>query len=170
MNSTTYFASLVPDAPLSYPLYYSQQSTLLPFVTDKTLSLFLPIICYWLYSCFFAILDQLSHPWLEAHRIHESVGSKSRNLATPLAVAQSVLTQQALQIVVTLIAVKDDDKPIWPDDHRIGMGWVAPYVAKLVLFFLGQSYGTQVLATYGKSLVYMAYWYGIPAAQYIVGA
>lgn len=170
MNTTAPFASLVPDGPLSYPLYYSQKSSLLPFVTDKTLSLFLPIICYWIFSGFYMLLDRSSHPWLEAHRIHESAESKkSRNLASPLAVARSVLIQQALQIVVTLIAVKDDDKPIWPEDHRVGMSWIAPYVAKTVLFVLGPSPGSRALAAYGKPMVYFTYWYGVPILQYSLG-
>ncbi|KDQ20608.1 hypothetical protein BOTBODRAFT_151371 [Botryobasidium botryosum FD-172 SS1] len=171
MNSTDsiILSSLVPEGPLSYPFYYSPNPTLLPFVTDKTLSIFLPIICYWVFSFFFVFLDRTSHPWLVARRIHESEEVKSRNLASPLNVALTVLFQQALQIAVSLVAVKDDDKPIWPSDHRIGMGLVAPYVMKAVFLILGRSVGTSLLSAYGKAMVYHTYWYVIPVAQYLLG-
>ncbi|KDQ15450.1 hypothetical protein BOTBODRAFT_108776, partial [Botryobasidium botryosum FD-172 SS1] len=170
MNSTYSItsSSLVPEDPLSYPFYSSPNLTLLPFVTDKTLSIFLPIICYWIFSLFFLFLDRSSHPWLVARRIHESEEVKSRKLASPLNVALMVLFQQALQIAVSLVAVRNDDKSVWPSDHRLGMGFIAPYVTRAVFLIFGRSFGTSLLSAYGKAIIYHTYWYAIPVAQYLI--
>jgi sphinganine C4-monooxygenase len=153
-----------------YPFYYSSSPQVLSFVSDKTLSLFLPIICYWLFSLFFIALDYLSprYPYLMKHKIHTEPDPNPNNLVGHAEVVSKVLLQQALQVVVSLLAVKDGDIGFWPADHRKGMQLIQPYLLKAMQLVLGTKTGFHVFSDHRERLLSFTYWWGIPVLQFFL--
>src|SRR5271169_5282209 len=93
---------------------------LLPFISDKHLSLLLPIVAYWLYSLFFHFLDQQTWPSLARYRIHPPAEISSRNKVTRGAVVRAVVVQQLGQILVGLVFLAAEaDEPLPNHDLAI---------------------------------------------------
>ena len=105
MNSTTVL-------PLSTPML---RPPLVPFMSDKHLSLALPIVAYWLYSGVFHFLDMQSWSWLNKYRIHPPEEIIKRNRVTRWDVVRAVLIQQLGQIVVGILFLAYEPDEIIPD-------------------------------------------------------
>jgi sphinganine C4-monooxygenase len=88
---------------------------LLPFISDKHLSLLLPIVAYWLYSLFFHFLDQQSWPSLARYRIHPPSEIAARNKVSRGEVVRAVLVQQLGQILVGLVFLAAEADELIPD-------------------------------------------------------
>ena len=78
------------------------------FISDKHLSLALPIIAYWLYSAFFHILDLQTWAPLQKYRLHTPQEVLARNRVTRWEVVRDVLIQQLGQVVVGTIALRTE--------------------------------------------------------------
>jgi sphinganine C4-monooxygenase len=107
MNSTT-------TIPLD-PSRLTLREPLLPFVSDKSLSLALPIVVYWLYSGFFHVLDMQTWSWLDKFRIHPPEEIAKRNRVTRWDVVKAVFIQQLGQVVVGLIFLSYEPEELVPD-------------------------------------------------------
>ena len=88
---------------------------ILSFISDKHLSLALPIIAYWAYSAIFHFLDSQSWSFLDKYRIHPPEEITSRNRVTRAQVVRAVLIQQLGQVVVGLIALHTEADEGIPD-------------------------------------------------------
>ncbi|BFZ64280.1 Sphingolipid C4-hydroxylase sur2 [Saitoella coloradoensis] len=100
-NDTIVHGDLSPDPP-----------QLLPFISDKLLSIYLPIIVYWVYSLVFEAISYLEWPCFEKYRLHTPLELRQRNKASPGAVFRDVVVQQLVQTICGLILMKfEPDRP-----------------------------------------------------------
>lgn len=146
--------------------YYCARPSLLPYLSDHHLSLFLPIVAYWAYSLVFCILDSLCPyvAWLERHRIHESPQVKARNLTSPQKVVWSVVVQQANQTVLGLLTLDSTGggRNIPADMHRLRT-WISFMAAAI----FGEKTAESMLKPLEADLTWLLYWWGIPVVQFI---
>ncbi|KAI0353278.1 sphingosine hydroxylase [Trametes cingulata] len=172
MNNTT-VPSFLDFYQLHYlstrtPLYYNPQPTFLPWLTDRTLLLTAPVIGYWLLSGFFHILDISGWKWLDKYRIHESSEIKARNLASRYEVIRDVLFQQFVQSLLALVFLVDTPGGD-AVDHLSHMLHLAPRMAAVTRYVLGQDLGSRLLASRGAEGLYTLYWWAIPSAKVFLG-
>jgi sphinganine C4-monooxygenase len=95
LSSNMSAMSDLPPLP-SYTL--TPVPSLLPFISDFYLSLFLPIVAYWALSFFFHIID-VYDIWPQ-YRLHTPAEILARNRASRYEVARDVIIQQIIQTVV----------------------------------------------------------------------
>jgi sphinganine C4-monooxygenase len=89
------------------------------FISDKHLSLALPIVAYWLYSAVFHFLDLQSWSFLERYRLHTPEEVLKRNRVTRWQVVRDVLIQQLGQIVVGGIVLRTEADEVVPDHAAV---------------------------------------------------
>jgi sphinganine C4-monooxygenase len=85
------------------------------FISDKHLSLALPVVAYWLYSAVFHFLDLQSWSFLERYRLHTPEEVLKRNRVTRWQVVRDVFIQQLGQIVVGAIVLRTETDEGIPD-------------------------------------------------------
>jgi sphinganine C4-monooxygenase len=159
------FADSVAPANGTVPFYYPSQPSLLPWLSDRDLSLVAPVVVYWVSALFFHVLDVWgeSWAWLRPYRIHESAEVKSRNLVSKSSVVTAVLFQQASQ---TLIGTFFLDDVVQTVDHWARMRKWSPILVQSTLLYMGNTpRAQQFLQTWGPSVIHFAYWWFIPALQ-----
>src|SRR5579859_1143932 len=105
MNST--------DQPLAHSLPPKlHQARILPFMSDKLLSLFLPLAIYWLYAGFFHLVSIYKVPLFEKYRIRTAYEVETKNKVTLGEVIRGVLLQQLLQTLLGLLVVVAEDEDV----------------------------------------------------------
>jgi sphinganine C4-monooxygenase len=116
---------------------------LVPFLSDKHLSLALPIIAYWFYSGLFHFLDCQSWAWLEKYRIHPPEEVTKRNRVTRWQVVRDVIVQQLGQVLLGGAIMRyEPDETILDDAAAIARLRAPPYnlpnlaSAEVVYWFL----------------------------------
>lgn len=87
---------------------FEPRSPIFTFISDKHLSLALPIIVYWLYSLFFHVLDLQTWSFLDKYRIHTPEEVLKRNRVTRWDVVTAVLVQQLGQTIVGVIVLRTE--------------------------------------------------------------
>ena len=124
------------------------------FISDKHLSLALPIIAYWFYSAFFHILDIQTWSWLQKYRIHTPEEVLQRNRATRSDVVKAVIIQQLGQVVVGLIALSTEADEGIPN-HSLALQklqsppWNLPNLATAeVVYWFGLPFIRQLIAIF----------------------
>jgi len=160
--------SLITPKTLQPPIYQTFRPSLLSFISDKHLSLILPILVYWVLSLIFHLLDTAKFEYFESRRIHESPEVLSRNRATVKQVVKAVMVQQVIQTALGYVWLEDDESILQREvyrDHVGAMGGLAPKVGGMVLLLLGDRTGEKLLRSSGEQLVRWVYWWGIPIAQ-----
>lgn len=161
--------SIITPSTLSPPFYWTHHPAVLSGISDKYLSLAIPVVLYWVYSLIFHAIDLAQIPYFEARRIHESPEVTKRNKATVLEVVKAVVVQHVIQTALGMVWFEDDETILRREvyvDHIGRMGVLAPKVANFVLLALGPRSGESVLLRYGEGLVRWMYWWGIPIAQF----
>ena len=76
-------------------------------LSDKTLSLVMPLVAYWSYASFFYWLAWCKFPWVERYRIHTPEEQDARNRVSVATVVRTVLFQQALQTGLGWLVVEE---------------------------------------------------------------
>lgn len=107
---------------------------LLPFVSDAMLALVLPIIAYWTFSGFFALLDSVSY--FDKFRLHTPEELTKRNRCTKTEVVRAVLIEHFLQTVAGIILMKvegpqytgHEAHDIWKLQKNFKLGYTAAKV------------------------------------------
>ena len=152
--------------PLGTPIYYTDNPSLLPWMSDHILAVTSPVIAYWSLSLFFHFLDVSGWRWLENYRIHESKEVKARNRCSRADVVLAVILQQAIQTALALYWISADETSSKADHagkmHQIGR--------RLVLVFqwvLGPKWAEAALDLRGADMTYFIYWWGIPIVQFV---
>lgn len=159
------FADSVVPANGTVPFYHSYEPSLLPWISDKDLSLAAPIAAYWIFSLFFHALDVWGDNWVWLHpyRIHESAEVKSRNLVSKSSVVIAVTVQQAIQTIIGLLFLDDAAQTV---DHSARMRKWSPILVQSTLLYMGDpSRAQQFLQKWGPSIMHFVYWWFIPALQ-----
>lgn len=107
MAASSYYSATPPPLEPRPPI--------LSFISDKHLSLALPIVAYWLYSGFFHVLDIQTWRWLDKYRIHPPEEITKRNRVTRWNVFRDVLVQQLIQTIVGAIVLHYEPDEVVPD-------------------------------------------------------
>jgi sphinganine C4-monooxygenase len=153
---------------LEYPFYFKQSVSILPWISDKYLSLLLPIVCYWGFSLFYQILDIVQLPFFEKYRLHEPAEVLSRNRVSKKRVVAMVVLQQFIQTILGMCVLEDDEtvyKQVFTD-HRAHMRTIGVYLARAVVKVAGMKSGIKLLDAYGTPTTEFLYWWGLPALQF----
>ncbi len=79
-----------------YAMAPTVQAPLLPFISDQSLALLLPVAVYWAYSLLFQWISAKELPWLEKYRIHDKE-EETRNKVSLPEVIRAVILQQLLR-------------------------------------------------------------------------
>jgi sphinganine C4-monooxygenase len=106
-EQTCNLVTMDPTASYVHPPY-EVRTPIFSFISDKHLSLALPIIVYWVYSLFFHILDMQSWSFLEKYRLHTPEEVLQRNRVTRWDVVIAVLVQQVGQTIVGAIVLRTE--------------------------------------------------------------
>jgi sphinganine C4-monooxygenase len=154
--------------PNSYPFYHRQTMSLLSFVSDKYLSLLLPIAIYWLASLWYHFLDTAQFPFFEKYRLHEPQELKSRNRVSAKRVVVMVLLQQVVQTMVGLLVLEGEEISRLQvfQDHQANVTSIGVRVAKMIIGVAGLPTGIRILHLMGPNLANWLYWWGIPSLQF----
>ena len=81
-NATLLEQLISPSAPTAPFYLVSDRSSLIPGLSDRYLSVGIPVVIYWLLGGLFFWLDKMAFPYFEARRIHESPEVERRNRVT----------------------------------------------------------------------------------------
>ncbi|GAA5920670.1 hypothetical protein JCM1841_002886 [Sporobolomyces salmonicolor] len=152
-----------PLPPAEYPWYNTDRVEFVLGISDKYLSVLVPLAAYWAFSLFFHILDKLQLDCLERYRIHEPEEVTSKNRVTVREVVVAVLFQQLLQTAMGVWWLEDDD-PVFDDAAELNR--FGRKVAKAVIAVAGTSLGGDFMAQYGRQATSWVYWWGVPIAQF----
>lgn len=150
------------------PFYYTPRADIFSFITDHYLSLAAPFVAYWVLSLLFHVLDVSEWKWIEPFRLHESAEVKTRNLVSRPEVVKAVIFQQAIQTVVGLWWISDNETSVGID-HVKAMTDLLPTFTKLFRGVLGESAAKQIVEDHGHALLYAAYWWVGPVARFLFG-
>jgi sphinganine C4-monooxygenase len=160
------FANTIVPPNGTFPFYFSQNPSILPGISDKTLSIISPFVAYWVYSLLFHALDTwgANSAWLDRYRIHESAEVRSRNLVTKWQVVLAVLLQQVFQTILGVLFVEGEESA--SVDHTAKMTGLSPILVQSTLLWLGNPYVAQARLEYwGSTALHFIYWWAIPTAQ-----
>ena len=157
------------STPIDYPFYYRHTTSLLPYMSDKYLSLLAPIIIYWVGSLWFFFLDTAQFPFFEKYRLHEPQEISLRNRVSAKRVVVMVLLQQVVQTMLGLLFLDGDEVSYMQvfQDHEANVAALGVKVANMLIGVAGFSKGVQILHVMGPSLANWLYWWGIPAVQFL---
>ncbi|SJX61560.1 related to SUR2-sphingosine hydroxylase [Sporisorium reilianum f. sp. reilianum] len=155
------------------PFYFQAQPAVIPGISDKYLSLALPILIYWLVSLFYHALDTLQLPFTERYRLHEPEEVTKRNRVSVSRVIVMVGVQQAIQTMLGLLLLDDDAVGFQQTfaDHPAKILDIAAFLRSSTAKLLGPSLEpTATKLLFGGqdalSAAWWLYWWGIPTAQF----
>lgn len=81
-NATLLEQLISPSVPTAPFYLVPDRSSLIPGLSDRYLSVGIPVVIYWLLGGLFFWLDKMEFPYFEARRIHESPEVERRNRVT----------------------------------------------------------------------------------------
>lgn len=151
------------------PFYYQKEARVLDWISDKHLSLLMPVLVYWVTSLLYHALDVLQPKWSERYRMHPPEQIKQRNRVTMRKVILMVVLQHVVQTVLGILVL--DDTPYegaWRTDAHPEAdvyaitGWLRAAYA----LFAPASRATDLLIVRGAIALY---WWGIPWLQFWAG-
>ncbi|KAJ1027599.1 hypothetical protein NDA18_003599 [Ustilago nuda] len=155
------------------PFYFQALPTTISGISDKYLSLALPIVIYWVASLFYHALDTLELPFTERYRLHEPEEVTKRNRVSVTRVIVMVIVQQAIQTLFGLLLLDDDSVGLKQTfaDHPAKILNIAAFLRNSTSKLLGPSLApTFAKLVFGSqdaiSTASWLYWWGIPTAQF----
>ncbi|KAL8280169.1 hypothetical protein RQP46_007499 [Phenoliferia psychrophenolica] len=158
-------------APIAFPFYHVNREEVIRGIPDKYSSLFAPFATYWIVSLAFHFIDQSGWALFEQYRIHEPDEVKRKNRVTVRQVLVAVFAQQAIQTVLGLWWLGDEDPAFGPfRDHGADLDKYAGWVAQAAIAVLGKDGGRAVVKHCGASVASWMYWWGVPIAQFFLAA
>lgn len=160
------FADAIVPSNGTFPVYHTEQPSIIPGLSDKMLSVISPLISYWALSLLFHVLDVYGTDWawLARYRIHESAEVKSKNLVTKWDVVVAVVFQQVVQTILGILFVEGEESALI--DHTANMSRMSPILVQSTLLFYGDPRIAQArLEVWGATVLHFIYWWFIPAAQ-----
>lgn len=152
--------------PPETPFYYSPTAEAIPglHVHDHMLSVFAPIVTYWVFSGIFELLDLSNAAWVARHRLHESAEVKSRNLVSRGAVLRAVLFQQLIQVALAFWWMEDRGSA----HPQADMFALAEIMRNVLARLAGQGAAYTAMKAAGPGAVWAMYWWIIPTLQLFV--
>ena len=150
------------------PFYYQKEARVWSAISDKHLSLLLPVLIYWVTSLAYHALDVLQPAWSERFRMHPPEQVAKRNRVTMRRVIEMVLLQHAIQTVLGLIVLEDTPSvgawrtDVHPEEEVLRVvSWLRAAYALVVPGGAGRA-ADLLLVRAGIAL----YWWGLPWLQF----
>ncbi|CAI2184787.1 455_t:CDS:2 [Funneliformis geosporum] len=139
-----------------------QHTSVLPFMSDKQLALFVPVVIYWLYSGFYHLVSTYEIPLFEKYRLHSLIEVETRNKVSQSEVIRAVLLQQFLQTILGLLLVVVEDEDALLDDvvEKIGYQQMLASISKTFVIW-------DVLEPFHNAIVETLYWFLIPFSRFL---
>ncbi|RIB18605.1 fatty acid hydroxylase superfamily-domain-containing protein [Gigaspora rosea] len=140
-----------------------QHAPFIPIISDKHLSLLLPIIIYWVYSGMYHLISKYQVPFFEKYRIRSLEETETRNKVSTSEVIKGVIVQQFLQTVLGFIAVATEEEQVLPDDNSEILGLsqtLETYTTRFGIWHYVKPH-KQIMAEY-------SYWYLIPVVKFFL--
>ncbi|KAF9947042.1 hypothetical protein BGZ70_002905 [Mortierella alpina] len=134
------------------------QAPLLPFISDQSLALILPVVVYWAYSLLLHWLSTKEFPWLEKYRIHDKEDEMRNKVSLP-EVVRAVIMQQLLQTVLGFLVVITNHSEVAFDDE-LAQSRYQQWMASLLSPVLNE--------TTIQLMAYIAYQYIESSARFFV--
>ena len=146
----------------TYPFYYTSDARWVSFVSDKTLSLALPVIVYWTASLVFHAFDVLRPAFTERYRLHPPAEVASRNRVSMQRVIYMVILQHLIQSAMGIVFVENTanvgGQRVDVDPQRDIAQWVG--VLRVVNAYMRVPDMIVVRAAIAL------YWWGVPWLQF----
>ncbi|CAG8460859.1 17375_t:CDS:2 [Acaulospora morrowiae] len=134
---------------------------LLPFMSDKHLSLLAPVIVYWLYSGMYHLISVYKVPLFDKYRIQNSKETETMNKVSLGEVIKAVLVQQFIQTLLGLTVAYLEGEDILPDD-AVEMF----HIGQTLKFCATKIYLWQTIEPYHDVMVEATYWYIMPILKF----
>ena len=150
--------------PLNYPFYYTPRASFFSGISDHTLSIVAPVIAHWLFAGLFHLLDVAQFAFIERYRLHDSKEVAARNLVSRWEVVRAGLFQQAIQVVLSIFWLSDEDGNVSPPSE---MRLLAERMMNAIGTIVGRESAGVFMRATGPGLVYFMYWWGIPIFQFV---
>jgi sphinganine C4-monooxygenase len=162
VNGTGLDAFSSTSSSLSFPFYHAARPALLPFISDKNLSLAITVIAYWASSLLFHLFDQKD--LFLRYKIQESEEVKRRNKVTMYEVVRAVALQHVVQTLLGLVVLTEDPAEIFRD-HGAEIAQTGVWVERALYVLLGAKWQSVVMEKCGLQLASWMYWWGVPLVQ-----
>jgi sphinganine C4-monooxygenase len=146
------------SATCTVPWYHTSEPLL--GIPDGRWVLLAPLLAYWAWSGFYAVLDASDAGWLARRRIHARTAADARNLAQKAAVLRAVLTQQAVQTAFAWWWIQE--VPALPHAAHCLCVHVWATRAKPALVHI---FGPAAARNWAPALGYATYWWLGPIIQ-----
>lgn len=149
---------------VAYPFYFPHRASLVPGLSDRYLSLVMPVASYWYMALGYLFLDWARIPFFERYRIRDPNEGSVRNRVSLPVVAKAVLLQQCVQTIVGCIFVEPDSTGIEQvfRDHASCIRAVGHIETSIVARVLGVRLGSLFLHYFGSSIAQLVYWWVVP--------
>jgi sphinganine C4-monooxygenase len=161
-NSTATLDTFPSSSTVSFPWYHVPRPSLLQFISDKNLSVAVPVIVYWVYSLAFHFLDQTG--LFSRYRIQESEEVTKRNRVTVYEVVRAVALQHLVQTLLGLLVLSEDPSEVFRD-HGAEIARTGLWVQRAAYLLLGAKWESRLMQRYGVQLASWVYWWGVPIFQ-----
>jgi len=145
------------------PFYYADRANLISLMPDKYLSIFVPVVVYWICAIPFDILDYLSPACLEKYRIHESAEVRAKNKVSKSRVIITVLFQQFLQVLLGYWWLEENDNIKL--NHSRSIQAITLTLNRFMSQLLGTEGAVRFANTTSSLFAPWLYWWGIPCLQ-----
>lgn len=143
---------LVPPN-IAYPFYHAGRTQVLSWISDKDLSLAIPVVVYWVVSLVFHVIDISEIPYFEKHRIHEPEEIKKRNRVTVKTVLLAVVCQHVIQTALGMYWIDASEGVHQASrDHREALQTYAAWISRIAFAVLGPKAGNKALRSYGAEV------------------
>ncbi|WFD45161.1 sphingolipid C4-monooxygenase [Malassezia psittaci] len=152
----------------TYPFYYQKSARVLDFVSDKDLSLILPLLVYWTTSLAYHALDTWQPRWSERYRMHAPEQLSKRNRVKMSRVLQMVVLQHIMQTILGYL-VLDDTPHLGPYRTDVYPEVAVMQIASCLRQFFTWISGADLSRTADIFTVrgsIALYWWGIPWVQF----
>ncbi|WFD04172.1 sphingolipid C4-monooxygenase [Malassezia obtusa] len=150
------------------PFYYQKEARVFTSISDKHLSLLLPVLVYWGTSLAYHALDVWQPAWSERYRMHPPEQLAKRNRVSMRRVIGMVLLQHAVQTVLGLLVLEDTPHvgawrtDVHPERDVLAItAWVRAAYA-----FVARAPAVRAVDVLLVRAAIALYWWGIPWLQF----
>lgn len=144
------------------PFYYTTSSSFLPGISDKALSLLMPVLVYWGASLAFHVLDVVQPRWAAPYRLHTPEELQKRNRVGMKRVILMVMLQHAIQTLLGVLIMEDTPSV---GGRRLDVNPYADVQQLLSVLRIAHRYVDVSDVVLVRAAVAL-YWWGLPWVQF----
>ena len=146
------------------PFFYHDRARFFPFISDKYLSLAMPVLVYWGTCLWYHALDVWRPAWSEKYRLHPPAEVVKRNRVSMQRVIVMVIVQHLIQTLLGVLLMEDT-----PHSVLTGTRTDVDPVRDVthILSWLREAHAyVQVQDVFLVRAAIALYWWGVPWLQF----